>query len=127
MKTVVDSSAWIEWLTGSKTAPALVPLIPAAEQTIVPTIVQYEVVKWLRRETDEEHADAFLAYTIQCEVIDLTTEVAMLAVSLSSGEGLAMADAIVLASARKAGAALLTCDAHFRDIEVVTYVAKVVE
>lgn len=127
MKTVIDSSAWIEWLTGSVTAPVLVPLIPAAEQTVVPTIVQYEVVKWLRREADEERADAFLAYTMQCEVMDLNTEIAMLAVTLSSGEGLAMADAIVLATARKADATLVTCDAHFRDIETVTYVAKIVE
>lgn len=124
MMTVADSSAWIEWLTDSPTARGFAHLMPKAEDAIVPTIVQYEVVKWLRRETDEERADAFLAYTMQCQVMPLDTDIAMLAVNLSTSEGLAMADAIVLATARKTGAALITCDALFRTIERVTYIAN---
>lgn len=50
---LVDSSAWIEWLIDSPTGIELVPAIPAAEQCVVPTIVQLEVVKWLTREVGE--------------------------------------------------------------------------
>ena len=124
MKTVIDSSAWIEWLTGSATTPVLVPLIPAAEQTIVPTIVQFEVVKWLRRERGEQRADAFLAYSNVCIVEPLDTKTAMIAAEISAELKLAMADAIVLATARNAGAMLLTCDAHFEGLADVTYVKK---
>ena len=124
MSVVVDSSAWIEWLTDSDTGNQLKSHMPSPEACLVPVIVQYEVVRWLRREADEERADAFLAYTMQCRVEPLDTETAMIAVALAEDHRLAMADAVVLATARKAGAALLTCDAHFDGIPDVTLIQK---
>jgi predicted nucleic acid-binding protein len=98
--------------------------MPAPGACVVPTIVQYEVVKWLHRMADEARADAFLAYTMECQVEALDTETALIAASLSAEFKLAMADAIVLATARKAGASLLTCDAHFERVPDVTFVRK---
>ncbi len=121
---VVDSSVWIEWLAGSDLAGVLNDLFPSANQCIVPTLVQFEVVKWLRRGADEDRADAFLAYSLECQVAPLTTDIALTAAALSVWHKLAMADAIVLATAREADASLLTCDAHFKDIEGVQYISK---
>ena len=124
MRAVVDSSAWIEWLTETATKDALSASMPSVDTCIVPTIVQFEVVKWLRRERGEQRADAFLSYSNVCIVEPLDTKTAMIAAEISAELKLAMADAIVLATARNAGAMLLTCDAHFEGLADVTYVKK---
>ncbi len=53
---LVDTSAWIEWLTGSAVGKAVAPELPKADAWLVPTIVQYELAKWLAREADEDAA-----------------------------------------------------------------------
>lgn len=89
-----------------------------------PTLVQFEVLKWLLREADEEQGDAFIAYTLTCDVEPLSTEIALEAVVLARHLKLATADAIVLATARIKNAELLTCDAHFAGLEGVKHLAK---
>ena len=54
---VIDSSAWIEWLTESPLAPEISLLMPERDGIVVPTLVQLELVKWLRRERGEEAAE----------------------------------------------------------------------
>lgn len=124
MACVVDTSAWIEWLVGGNLMSQLTPLFPAQENCIVPTIVQLELAKWLMRELGEEQADSVIAYTQTCQVVVLDTETALLAADLHRTHKLATADAIVYASALRAGARLLTCDAHFKNLPNVNYLAK---
>lgn len=124
MACVVDTSVWIEWLTGSALVPQLTPLFPAQDDCIVPTIVQLELSKWLMRELGEEQADRVIAYTQTCRISVLDTETALLAADLHRAHKLATADAIVYASALRAGARLLTCDAHFKNLPNVDYLAK---
>lgn len=124
MACVVDTSAWIEWLTGSDLLPALKPLFPTQPDCIVPTIVQLELAKWLVREIGEEQADVVIAYTLKCQLSLLDTETALLAAEFHRTYKLATADAIVYASARIANARLLTCDAHFKNLPDVDYIAK---
>jgi predicted nucleic acid-binding protein len=124
MACVVDTSAWIEWLIGSALVAQLTPLFPAQDDCIVPTIVQLELSKWLMRELGEEQADRVIAYTQTCRVVVLDTETALLAADLHRTHKLATADAIVYASALRAGARLLTCDAHFKGLPGVDYLAK---
>ena len=50
---LVDTSAWIEWLIGSPVGTALTGELPDRGQWLVPTIVQLELAKWLRREVGE--------------------------------------------------------------------------
>jgi uncharacterized protein with PIN domain len=47
---VVDTSAWIEWLTGSPLGASLATELPDIAQWLVPTIIQLELAKWLTRE-----------------------------------------------------------------------------
>ena len=58
---VVDTSAWIEWLTGSALGKKLGKEFPDKARCIVPTIVQLELSKWLMREVGEEQADQVIA------------------------------------------------------------------
>ncbi len=121
---VVDTSAWIEWLTGSTLGKKLGRQLPDKSQCIVPTIVQLELSKWLVRELGEEQADQMIAYTQKCIVTPLDTSIALLAADLHRDHKLATADAIVYATARYQGAELLTCDAHFKGLPDVVLVAK---
>jgi predicted nucleic acid-binding protein len=123
-RRVVDTSAWIEWLTGSALGKALGKQFPARPQCIVPTIVQLELSKWLVREVGEEQADEVIAYTQKCEVVPLDTTIALLAADLHREHKLATADAIVYATAQHHRAELLTCDAHFEGLPDIVFLPK---
>ena len=113
---VVDTSAWIEWLTGSPLGKKLGKELPDKPHCIVPTIVQLELSKWLVREIGDEQADQVIAYTQKCLVVPLDTTIALLAADLHREYKLAAADAIVHATAHMHGAELLTCDEHFKGL-----------
>ncbi|GAA0746571.1 type II toxin-antitoxin system VapC family toxin [Ideonella azotifigens] len=121
---VVDTSAWIEWLIGSTLGKQLGQQFPDKSQCIVPTIVQLELSKWLVRELGEEQSDQVIAYTQKCVVVPMDTSIALLAADLHREHKLATADAIVYATARHAGADLLTCDAHFDGLPEVVLFSK---
>lgn len=121
---VVDTSAWIEWLTASALGRRLGKQIPGRAQCIVPTIVQLELSKWLVREVGEDEADRVIAFTQKCVVVPLDTAIALHAADLHRQHKLATADAIVYATAQHVGADLLTCDAHFAGLPEVTLFPK---
>ena len=122
---LVDTSAWIEWLTGSPTCEKLSAHMPEQSDWLVPTMVQLELAKWLTRELGEDKADQVIAFTQVCQVIPLDTEIALAAAEACRAHRLATADAIIFATARLRGAALLTCDAHFDGLPGVTLISKV--
>ena len=121
---VVDTSAWIEWLTASALGQKIGKQFPDKAQCIVPTIVQLELSKWLVREAGEDEADQMIAYTQKCVVVPLDTTIALLAADLHREHKLATADAIVYATARHMSAGLLTCDAHFEGLPDVALFPK---
>lgn len=121
---VVDTSAWIEWLTGSVLGKRLSDALPDKPYCVVPTIVQLELSKWLVREAGEEKADEVIAYTQKCRVVPLDTTIALLAADLHREHKLATADAIVYATARNQDADLLTCDRHFEGLPNVVFFPK---
>ena len=121
---VVDTSAWNEWLTGSPLGLKLRKEFPEKASCVVPTIVQLELSKWLVREAGEAEAHRAIAYTQKCVVVPLDTEVALLAANLHRACKLATADPIVYATARKARASPLTCDANIEGLAGVRLFSK---
>jgi len=122
---VVDTSAWIEWLTGSTLGKKLgKDHFPDKSEWIVPTIVQLELSKWLVREIGEDEADQVIAYTQKCVVVPLDTSIALQAADLHRSCKLATADAIVYATAQSMAADVLTCDAHFKGLPGVAWFPK---
>jgi predicted nucleic acid-binding protein len=121
---LVDTSAWIEWLTGSALGRRLDAELPARADWLVPTMVQLELAKWLTREVGEDKADRVIAFTETCIVADLDTPSALAAAEACARHGLATADALIYATARAHGADLLTCDRHFDGLEGVRLMAK---
>lgn len=121
---VVDTSAWIEWLTDSPTGVLLEPFWPVRDDLVVPTLVQFELVKWITREVSEEASDRLVAYTQTCHVVALDTRIALRAAELGQTRKLAMADAIIYATALELGGDCVTCDRQFEGLEQVIFVPK---
>jgi predicted nucleic acid-binding protein len=121
---VVDTSVWIEWIVGSPLGKTLALELPRNDQWIVPTIVQYELSRWLAREISDTAAARAIAFSKELVIAPLTTDIATKAAAYAKVHGLATADAIIFATAKDARADLLTCDAHFAELPGVTYFAK---
>jgi predicted nucleic acid-binding protein len=121
---VVDTSAWVEWLVDSDLGREVGREMPAQELWIVPTIVQFELSRWLTREVSEEAAGSAIAFSNECVVAPLDTTLALKAAEVAKEHRLAMADAIIYATALELGADLLTCDAHFAKLPGVVYLDK---
>lgn len=124
---LVDTCGWIEWLTSGTLAKRYEPLLSQTRDLLVPTLVQYELYKWVCRERDEPTALEIIGVTEQGAVVPLDTSLALQAADLAAAHQLAMADAIIYATARLHGAELVTSDAHFQKLPGVTYMSKKVQ
>jgi len=122
---LVDTSAWIEWLIASPTGEKVEKHLPEQNDWLVPSMVQLELAKWLTREVGEDKADLVIAFTQICNVVSLDTEIALAAAEVCRNHKLATADAIIFATARAHGAALITCDRHFDGLPGVTLIEKI--
>jgi len=122
VKILMDSSGWIEFFTEGPLADRYAPYFGSRHDRIIPTIVLYEVYKKIKRERGEETALLFSGQLSTCQVVQLTESIAYLAADMSLVHGLAMADAIVYATARDQNAQVVTGDADLKDLPGVTYV-----
>ena len=121
---LVDTCGWIEWLTDGALAENFGPYLSDSANLIVPTLVQFELYKWCLREKDEAIALDVIGLTEICRVRVLDTRIALSAADLSMRYKLAMADAVVYASALATGAKLITSDSHFSGLPDVCFWQK---
>lgn len=116
---VVDSSGWIEYFAGGRRAKAFLRHIRSGKPIWTPSLVLYEVYKRIRRERSD--AEGLLAVTqIEAQsraIVPLDEGLALLAADVSLEFRLAMADAIVYATAVTKDAVVVTADAHFEGLE----------
>lgn len=119
---IVDSSGWIEYFINGANAGLFEPLIGDLETLITPTICLYEVFKRVLSEFGEERALEVIGIMSVSQIADLDRQTAIEAARISKELKLAMADSIILATARSHGATLWTMDAHFQEFEGVRYI-----
>jgi toxin FitB len=122
VKVLLDSSGWIEFFTGGPLAERYAPYLTSRHQLITPTVVLYEVYKKIKRERGEETALLFAGRLSATQVVQLTESIALLAADVSLRHGLAMADAIVYATAQDQEAEVVTGDADLKNLPGVVYV-----
>ena len=94
---LVDTCGWIEWLADGPLVDRFLPYLEAPETLVVPTIVQFELYKWLDRNQGEQAAMKAIARTTRSLVVDLDMSVALLAAELSRDHRLSVADAVIYA------------------------------
>jgi predicted nucleic acid-binding protein len=116
---LVDSSGWIEFLGDGPLADRFAPYFEREERLIVPAIVLYEVYKKLLSARGPA-ADRFLSAALRARVVPIDERLALLAARISLDRRLAMADAMIYATALDAGAHLVTSDAHFQGLPEAT-------
>ena len=121
---VVDSSAWLEYFGDGPNAAIFAEAIESPGELAVPTLTLYEVFKRTHQLTDETTALEVIAVMLQGRVVELSATLAIDAARLSLEIGLAMADAIILATARAEDAVLWTQDSHFKGLENVEFHKK---
>ena len=121
---LVDTCGWIEWLIEGALVNSFASYMKDPAELLVPTTVQYELYKWVKRESDENTALDTIALADDSLVVPLSTDIALVAADLTLSHKLAFADAVIYASARKYNVELVTSDDHFEDLPGVTYFPK---
>ena len=113
---LVDSSGWVEFFIEGPNAGVFAPFIEDVKNCIVPSIVLHEVFKKLLIETDEDTALQAATQMQLGKVIALDEPLALNAARIGYDLKLALADSIILATARLCHATLHTQDEHFKGI-----------
>jgi len=121
---VVDSSAWLEYFGDGPNAVVFAEAIESPGELVVPTLTLFEVFKRTHQLTDETTALKVIAVMLPGRIVELSATLAIDAARLSLEIGLAMADAIILATARAEDAVLWTQDSHFKGLENVEFREK---
>jgi predicted nucleic acid-binding protein len=119
---LVDSSGWIEYLAARPKADEFARYIEGDEPLVTSVIQVYEIYKVVRRDISEERAIESVAALGVTTIEPLHESLALEATDLSLEHGLAMADAIILATAAKHRAGIITADADFDGLPGVTLI-----
>jgi toxin FitB len=121
---LIDSSGWLEYFADGPNAPFFSGALQKTADIVVPTITIYEVFKAVLRQRNESDALQSVALMHQGSVVDLTSNISILAARMSIELRLPMADSVILATARVYGATIWTQDSDFKGIDGVQYIAK---
>lgn len=113
---VVDSSGWIEYFSGAAKADKYEPYVCAIDKLIVPSLVVFEVYKYIKSKLGEESAIYAVTQMQRGQIVSLDDELALFAADLALHHKLGMADAIIYATASRHHAKLITSDNDFRDL-----------
>ena len=120
---IVDSCGWLEWLTDGHLAERYAQYLADGDHILIPSIVLYEVYKIIKREIGEEKAVLTVSYMKQSTIIPLDDHLAIKAADTALLHGLAMADAMVYATAQMHEASLYTSDADFKGLPHVQWIS----
>jgi predicted nucleic acid-binding protein len=121
---VVDSSGWLEYMSGGTNADFFAPAIRETDQLLVPVICLYEVFKRVAVQQGEQNALQAVGLLYRGSIVPITDELALQAAQLSILSHLPMADSLILAVAQLHEATVWTQDEHLRDLPGVKYIAK---
>lgn len=122
---LVDSSGWLEYFADGPNARRFAEPLSDPDKLIVPTVSLYEAFRVVLRERGEDDAVRAAAFMGQGREVPLSSALALEAARLAHEGGLAMADGIILATARSTGAVLWTQDTDFEGMACVRYFTRI--
>lgn len=121
---IIDSSGWLEYFADGPNASFFSRPLQKTADLIVPTITIFEVFKVVLRQRNESDALQSVALMQQGSIVDLTSNISILAAKVSIDHHLPMADSIILATAQAYKATIWTQDSDFKGIVGVHYIAR---
>ncbi len=121
---LVDSSGWLEFFTDGPLATTYAQHLRHLNDVLTPSVVLYEVYKVIKRQRSEEEALTAAAQMGKTQFVPLNEPIALTAADVSLTYRLAMADAIVYATALMHRAKLVTSDADLAALPGVMYLKK---
>lgn len=121
---IIDSSGWLEYFADGPNASFFSLPLQKTADLIVPTITIFEVFKVVLRQRNESDALQSVALMQQGSIVDLTSNISILAAKVSIDHHLPMADSIILATAQVYKATIWTQDSDFKGIVGVQYIAR---
>lgn len=113
---LVDSSGWIEYLADRPNADRFAPYVEGDEPLLASAIEIYEIYKVIRRDLSEEIAIEAIAALSAVQIVPVDQSLALEAADLALEHGLAMADALIYATARRHDATVVTADTDFEGL-----------
>ena len=119
---LVDSSGWIEYLAERPKADLFAPYIEGSEPLVSSAIQVYEIYKVVRRDLNEERAIEAVSALRTTTIEPLAEGLALEAADVALEYGLAMADAMIYATASRHDAEIVTGDADFNGLPRVTLI-----
>ncbi len=122
---LVDSSGWIEYFTDGPNGGIFADPLSDASRLVVPTVSLYEVFRVVLRQRGEDDALRVAALMGRGREIPLSSALALEAARLAHEGRVAMADGIILATARLTGATLWTQDVDFEGMRHVRYFPRI--
>lgn len=123
MTAVLDSSGWIELLSGSRRAELYRPVL-RGKRLCVPAIVRYEIARYTLTHADEGACDLALRALAKFEQLPIDGTIADAAADIAHRHKLSAADALVYAAACEIDAELWTQDKHFASLPRVRFFPK---
>ena len=118
---VIDSSAWIAFLTDKPAATHFIEPLQKSSEVAVPTVVLHEVFKFLLRNHSTQVALSAAARMRNCLLVPLDANLALHAAECGINFKLPLADSIIYSTAQSLDAMLWTLDADFEGLPGVTY------
>ncbi len=119
------SSGWLEYLGDNENANYFASAIEDIHSLVVSTINIYEVYKKVTQNIDESSAIQVVALMHQGLVVEIDSEIALMAGKISIKYKLPLADSMIYATAKKYNAVLWTQDIDFQNLENVQYIIKI--
>jgi len=128
MKCVIDSYAWLEYFMGTPVGLKAKEILESSSiEKFVPSICMCEVYTKVLRTESLEKAELFRGFMRALSAVipldeTLAVETAKVDVEMKKSTlGWGLADSVVLATARRRKAQILTGDEHFRNLPDVIF------
>ncbi len=125
LTVLIDSWAWIEYFRGTEMGEKTVPLIEGGDEIVVSALniaeVYHAVLRKKGKDTAERHREAMQR---RCRVVNVDADIAARGAEIKLEKRWGLADAIILATAEREDAKIITGDPHFKGLQNVEYIGE---
>lgn len=126
MRYLIDTSAWIEYLEGSKEGEKVNNLLIKENEIYTISIIISEVVSKVKRKNSNTEI-AYSSIIKNSKIFDLTPRVSKEAGLLHAeikekNRNFSLVDALILCSAKALKAKLVTKDSHFKSFKNIIFI-----